>query len=75
MPLIDVQLVKDVLDAEQKKAVIQKLTDAIVSVAGENLRGAVWVKIIEVNSGEWGIGGKPLTTEAVKALAAGRRAA
>ena len=68
MPLIDVQLIKDVLNAEQKKQVIQKLTDAIVSVAGENLRGAVWVKILEVNSGEWGIGGKPLTTEAVKEI-------
>ena len=75
MPLIDVQLLKDVLNAEQKKQVIQKLTDAIVSVAGENLRGAVWVKILEVNSGEWGIGGKPLTTEAVKELAAGRHRA
>ena len=74
MPLIDVQLIKDVLDAEQKKLVIQKLTDAIASIAGENLRGAIWVKISEVNSGEWGIGGKPLTTEAVKELAAGRRA-
>ena len=75
MPLIDVQLIKDVLDAEQKKQVIQRLTDAIVSVAGENLRGAIWVKISEVNSGEWGVGGKPLTTEAVKELAAGRQAA
>jgi 4-oxalocrotonate tautomerase len=25
----------------------------------------------EVNSGDWGIGGQPLTTAAVKALAAG----
>ena len=70
-----IHLIKDVLNAEQKKQVIQKLTDAIVSIAGENLRGATWVKIYEVNSGEWGIGGKPLTTEAVKELAAGRQAA
>ena len=75
MPQIDVHLVKDVLNAEQKKLVIQKLTDALVSIAGENLRGGTWVKIYEVNSGEWGIGGKPLTTEAVKELAAGRQAA
>ena len=75
MPLIDVQLIKDVLNAEQKKLVIQKLTDAMASVAGENLRDAIWVKIVEVNSGEWGIGGKPLTTEAVKELASGRHAA
>jgi 4-oxalocrotonate tautomerase len=44
-----------VLNAEQKKRVIQKLTDAIVSIAGENLRGATWARMYEVNSGEWGI--------------------
>ena len=75
MPQIDVHLVKGVFDSEQKKQIIQKLTDAMVSVEGENLRGVTWVKILEVNSGEWGIGGQPLTTEAVKELAAGRRVA
>jgi len=75
MPQIEVPLNQNVPNGEQKKQVIEKLTDAIVSIAGENLRGATWVKIFEINSGEWGIGGKPLTTEAVKALAAGRQAA
>jgi len=46
----------------------------MVSVEGENMRGVTLVKIFEVNSGQWGIGGQPLTTEAVKELAAGRRA-
>ena len=72
MPQIDVHLIKDVFNAEQKKQIIQKLTDAMVSVEGENMRGMTWVKIFEVNSGEWGIGDKLLTTEAVKELAAGR---
>jgi 4-oxalocrotonate tautomerase len=75
MPQIDVHLIKGVFNSEQKKQIIQKLTDAMVSVEGENLRGVTWVKILEVNSGEWGIGGQPLTTEAVKELAAGRRVA
>jgi 4-oxalocrotonate tautomerase len=75
MPQIDVHVIKGVFDAEQKKQIIQKLTDAMVEVEGENMRGVTWVKIFEVNSGEWGIGGQPLTTEAVKDLAAGRRAA
>jgi len=44
-----------VFNAVQKKQIIQKLTDAMVSVEGENMRGATWVKIFEVNSGEWGI--------------------
>jgi 4-oxalocrotonate tautomerase len=54
---------------------IEKLTDAMVSIEGENMRSVTWVKISEVTSGEWGIGGQPLTTEAVKALAAGKKAA
>jgi 4-oxalocrotonate tautomerase len=75
MPLIEVHLIENVFSPEQKREVIEKLTDAMVSVEGENMRGVTWVKISEVASGEWGIGGQPLTTEAVKELAAGRRAA
>ncbi|HVI14741.1 MAG TPA: tautomerase family protein [Pseudolabrys sp.] len=67
-------MIKGVFDTEQKRHIIQRLTDAMVSVEGENMRGVTWLKIFEVNSGEWGIGGQPLTTEAVKELAAGRRA-
>ena len=75
MPLIQVRIIKDVFSKEQKRQIIGKLTDAMVSIEGENMRGVTWVKISEVTSGEWGIGGKPLTTEAVKELAAGRHAA
>jgi 4-oxalocrotonate tautomerase len=75
MPLIEVHLIEKVFSAAQKRQIIEKLTDAMVAVEGENMRGVTTVKISEVASGDWGIGGKPLTTEAVKALAAGRHAA
>jgi 4-oxalocrotonate tautomerase len=75
MPLIEVHVIKDVFTSDQKHQMIQKLTDAMVSVEGENMRGVTWVKISEVASGEWGIGGQPVTTEAVKAIAAGRKVA
>jgi 4-oxalocrotonate tautomerase len=75
MPLIEVHLIENVFNPEQKRQIIQKLTDAMVSVEGENMRGVTWVKISEVASGEWAIGGQPLTTEAVKDLAAGKLAA
>ena len=75
MPLIEVHLIEKVFNPEQKRQIIQKLTDAMVSIEGENMRGVTWVKISEVTSGEWGIGGKPLTAEAVKEVAAGRHAA
>jgi 4-oxalocrotonate tautomerase len=75
MPLIEVHLIEKVFTPEQKRQMISKLTDAMVAIEGENMRDVTWVKISEVASGEWGIGGQPLTTEAVKDLAAGRRAA
>jgi 4-oxalocrotonate tautomerase len=50
---------------------IRKLTDAMVSIEGESMRSVTSVVVEEVKSGDWGIGGKPLTTADVKALAAG----
>jgi 4-oxalocrotonate tautomerase len=72
MPLIQVRLIENVFTPKQKQEMISKLTDAMVSIEGENMRQVTWVVIEEVKSGEWGIGGQALTTEAVKALAAGK---
>ncbi|MGE5323402.1 MAG: tautomerase family protein [Actinomycetota bacterium] len=74
MPLIQVKLMEEVLTASQKKEVIARLTDAIVSIEGEGARPVTWVVLEEVRSGEWGIGGNPLTSEAARALAAGKQA-
>jgi 4-oxalocrotonate tautomerase len=75
MPLVDIQLIEGVFDKAQKQQMIAKVTDAMVGIEGEAMRGVTWVRVHEVASGEWGIGGQPLTTEAVKQLAAGRQAA
>jgi len=72
MPLIQVSVIKGVFTPEQKSQMITRLTDAMVSIEGENMRGVTWVKVDEIDSGDWGIGGQPLTTEAVVALAAGK---
>ena len=75
MPLIEVHLLEEVFTPEQKREMIAKMTDAMVAIRGENVRGVTWVKISEVASGDWGIGGKPLTTDDVKAFAAGQKVA
>ena len=75
MPLIQVSLIEGVFTPEQKQQIVRKLTDAMVEVEGEALRGVTWVTIQEVRSGDWAIGGQPLTTADVKALAAGKNAA
>ena len=72
MPLIQVSVIKGVFSPEQKTQIISRLTDAMVTVEGENMRAVTWVKVDEIESGDWGIGGQALTTEAVKALAGGK---
>ncbi len=71
MPLINVKIVEGVFNAAQKREIVEKLTAAMVSVEGEIMRPVTWCVIEEVRSGDWAIGGKPLSTEDVKALAAG----
>jgi 4-oxalocrotonate tautomerase len=71
VPLIQVKLIEDVFTDAQKRDIVEKLTDTMVEIEGENMRSVTWVVIEEVKSGQWGIGGNPLTTADVKALAAG----
>jgi 4-oxalocrotonate tautomerase len=71
MPFLNVRVIEGVFTSAQKQEMIRKLTDTMVSIEGENMRSVTWVVIEEVKSGDWGIGGNPLTTSDVKALAAG----
>ncbi len=68
MPLVQVHAIKDVFTPEQKQEAIRKITDAMVSIEGEELRGVTWVTFHEVESGAWGIGGQAMTTSAVQAM-------
>jgi 4-oxalocrotonate tautomerase len=72
MPLIQVKVIEGVFTEAQKRDIVRKLTDAMVAVEGENMRPVTWVIVEEVTSGNWGIGGKPLATADVKALASGK---
>ena len=71
MPMVNVKLIEGVFTDDQKLEMIEKLTDTMVEIEGENMRGVTWVVIDEVKSGDWGLGGQALTTEAVHALQAG----
>jgi 4-oxalocrotonate tautomerase len=70
MPLVNVKVIEGVFTPTQKQEIIRKLTDTMVSVEGENLREATVVILEETKSGDWGYGGRCLTTEAVKTLQA-----
>ena len=70
MPLVDIEVIEGVFDPAQKAAMIQKVTDAMVEVEGEAMRGVTWVRVKEVKSGQWGIGGNTPSAADIKAMAA-----
>lgn len=70
MPLVTIDVIKDVFTPAQKRQLIEKVTDAMVAVEGEALRPVTWVRICEIEQGDWAIGGQPLSASDVQAMAA-----
>ena len=74
MPFIDVKVMEGVLTDEQKRAIAQGVTDVCAEAVGEPARAVTWVVIQDVASGQWTMGGNPVTTEGVKELLRGEPA-
>jgi len=72
MPLVTIDVIKDVFTPAQKRALIDRVTQAMIEVEGENMRPVTWVRIKEFEGGDWAIGGKALRASDVHALASGR---
>ncbi len=69
MALIQVTVIEGVFTAPQKREIVERLTDAMVEIEGERMRGSVWCMISEIAGGEWGVGGQVLTADDARALA------
>lgn len=74
MPLVTIDVIKNVFTPEEKREMIAGVTDALLAVEGEALRSVTWVKINEIEQGDWAIGGKLLGAADVHAMA-GKKAA
>jgi 4-oxalocrotonate tautomerase len=65
LPLVQVKLIEKALSRAEKQRLIAGITDATASIVGQDVRPYVWVLLEELPSGDWGMGGSPITTEAV----------
>lgn len=71
MPMVKINVIENVFADEQKREMIEKVTDGMVSIEGEAMRGVTWVLVDEVKEGSWGIGGQELTSADVRRLQTG----
>jgi 4-oxalocrotonate tautomerase len=75
MPFVEIKVFEGELSDTQAQDLIRKVTDVVVSFAGESLRQATWVVVQEVKSGHWGVGGKALGLDDIRAIQADKPAA
>jgi len=74
MPLVTIDVIKNVFTPSQKLDLIDRVTEAMISVEGESMRQVTWVRINEIEQGDWAIGGKCLKAADVHAMASGKAA-
>jgi 4-oxalocrotonate tautomerase len=75
MPLVTIDVIKDVFSPEKKQELIEKVTEAMIEVEGEQMRPVTWVRIMEVEQGDWAIGGQRLNAAAVHGMGGKLKAA
>jgi 4-oxalocrotonate tautomerase len=68
MPYITISTVRGILDAAQKKTLLERVTDLLVEVEGHGspeFRKNIWVRIEEQEPSHWSLGGMQPTSEII----------
>lgn len=58
MPLVTIKAPEAVFTDDQKRSMIERVTEAMVEVEGEDFRDKTWVVYEEVPKQSWAIGGE-----------------
>ena len=75
MPLVTIDIIEGVFSASEKQDMLAKVTEAMVSVEGEALRPVTWVRINEVEQGDWAVGGQRLCAATIHEMQGKAKAA
>lgn len=71
MPYVTISTVRGILDAGQKKTLLERITDLLVEVEGQgnpDFRRNVWVRIEEQEPAHWSLGGMQPTPEVIAGM-------
>ena len=62
MLLVQVKVIQGAFDEARTRALVERLTEAVPDLGGENLRTVTTVVVGEVRSGHRALSGSPMTT-------------
>ena len=67
MPFIDIKVIEGVFTPDEQRKLVERVSEAVISVEGEALRPVTHTVVTETPSGSWAIGGQAMRAEDVKA--------
>ena len=68
MPVVDIKVIEGAFTDEEKRELVERLTEAVIAIGGEPIRPVTHTLISETPSGGWAVGGRTLTAGDVKAM-------
>ena len=68
MPFIDIKVIQGVFTPEEKRELVERVSETVIAVEGEALRPYTTTAITETPSGEWTVGGRTYTADEVKTV-------
>jgi 4-oxalocrotonate tautomerase len=68
MPFIDIKVIQGVFTHEEKREMVERVSEAVIAVEGEALRPVTHVAVTETPSGEWALGGRAATADDVRTM-------
>lgn len=75
MPLVTIDVLKGAWTTQQRHDFIEQVSKAMIQVAGEPLRQVIWVKLCEVDEGQWAVGGQCLSAAMIHSMGGNSKAA
>jgi 4-oxalocrotonate tautomerase len=70
MPFVDIKVIEGVFTPEEKRELVERVSEAVIAVEGEALRPFTHTAVTETPSGSWAIGGEAKAAADVRALRA-----
>jgi 4-oxalocrotonate tautomerase len=67
MPFVDIKVIEGAFTDEEKREMVERVSETLIEIEGEPLRSVTHTVVTETPSGAWAVGGRALTAEDVKA--------
>jgi 4-oxalocrotonate tautomerase len=74
MPLVRITVIEGEFSSNQKRQIVEGVTEVLVAVHDQSVRATTWVIVDEVAPGDWTVGGRVLGADEARPTAVGTAA-